>query len=373
MFKYSQKIRLNNFPKIFLLQIILVCLSIHSVMAQEYKLVWYDEFDGTAVDLSKWEFQIGNGQGGWGNNERQYYRAENASVEDGLLTITAKQESFNGFSYTSTRMRTLNKGDWKYGKLEIRAKMPFGKGIWPAIWMMPTDNVYGGWAASGEIDIMEYLGHETNKVHGTLHYGGSWPNNRNSGKSYSITGNGFNDDFHTFTIVWEEGRFDWYVDSVLYQTQTNWYTTGYEFPAPFDQRFHMILNMAVGGNWPGSPDSTTQFPQQFVIDYVRVYQQSATAVSLEENQVPAEFLLEQNYPNPFNSQTVINYSLSEPGYIKLSLYDIMGRLVKVLVNQRQESGVYKLSLDAADLSTGSYIYSLNAGSTNISRKLLLIK
>jgi beta-glucanase (GH16 family) len=170
--------------------------------------------------------------------------------------------------------------------------MPVGKGMWPAIWMMPTDNVYGGWAASGEIDIMEYLGHEANKVHGTLHYGGSPPGNKNSGKTYTLANGGFNDDFHTFTLIWEEGKIQWLVDGELYQTQTSWSTTGGSFPAPFDQRFHMILNLAVGGNWPGNPDATTVFPQEFVVDYVRVYQK-ATGVQEKEDQKPVGFLLDQ--------------------------------------------------------------------------------
>lgn len=241
-----------------------------------YKLVWHDEFDGAAIDLTKWEHEV-NAQGG-GNNELQYYtdRSQNSWVEDSVLVIQALKEHYTGpegtREYTSARLRTRNRGDWKYGRFEIRAKLPSGQGLWPAIWMLPTDWVYGGWAASGEIDIMELLGHEPQKVYGTLHYGGEWPNNVHTGDAYSLSGGSFTTDFHTFTLDWDSTQFRWYVDDILYQTQTSWYSTGYAYPAPFDQRFHLLLNVAVGGNWPGNPDNTTSFPQRMEVDYVRVFQ-----------------------------------------------------------------------------------------------------
>lgn len=241
-----------------------------------WELVWQDEFEGPEIDLSKWEHEV-NGRGG-GNNELQFYtdRPENSyidqSIEDGVLVIQAHEEAFRGKRYTSARMRTLNKGDWTYGRFDIRAKLPYGQGIWPAIWMLPTDNVYGTWAASGEIDIMELLGQQPNVVHGTLHYGGRWPNNVHSGTSYTLPTGDFSEAFHVFTIEWEPGEFRWYVDGEHYQTQTEWHTSDGEYPAPFDQRFHLLLNLAVGGNWPGRPNDTTTFPQQMLVDYVRVYQ-----------------------------------------------------------------------------------------------------
>ena len=238
-------------------------------------LVWNDEFDENGIDTDKWEHEV-NARGG-GNDELQYYtaRQENSFLKDGNLVIQAIKERYTGpegtRDYTSARLRTLNKGDWKYGRFDLRAKMPIGKGIWPALWMLPTDNVYGGWAASGEIDIMEYLGHEPNKVHGTLHYGGRYPNNTHTGTSYTLPAGNFSDDFHVFTLEWDQGEFRWYVDSNLYQTQTKWYSTNGEYPAPFDQRFHLVVNVAVGGNWPGDPDQTTVFPQTMELDYVRIF------------------------------------------------------------------------------------------------------
>ena len=240
-------------------------------------LVWSDEFDGTEVDPSKWSFMVGDGTSvglppGWGNNELQYYRAENATVADGFLTITAKEEDFLAHEYTSARLRTLGKGDWTYGRFEMRAKAPIGAGFWSAFWMLPSDSLYGGWAASGEIDIMEHLGDEPYRVLGTIHYGGPWPYNRYSGTHYDVPVGSLHDSFHTYAIEWELGEIRWYLDDVLYLTQNAWYSIGGPYPAPFNTDFHLLLNMAVGGNLPGPPNSFSQFPQELVVDYVRVYQ-----------------------------------------------------------------------------------------------------
>jgi len=243
-------------------------------------LVWSDEFDGTEVDTTKWSFQRGDGSEvslppGWGNNELQWYTDQNATVADGFLTITARNESVEpGWQYTSARLRSLNKGDWTYGRMEMRARMPLGKGLWSAFWMLPTDGVYGGWAASGEIDIVEYIGSNPGEIFGTIHFGGQWPANAFSTSRYNLSAGTFNEGFHEFAIEWEEGEIRWYVDGVHYATRTDWYSTGGDFPAPFDADFHLLLNLAVGGNLPGAPDANTQFPQEYVIDYVRVYQAS---------------------------------------------------------------------------------------------------
>jgi beta-glucanase (GH16 family) len=241
-------------------------------------LVWSDEFDGTEVDPGKWTFQLGDGTEvglppGWGNNELQYYQAENATVAGGLLTITARQESVAGYDYTSARLRSLGKGDWTFGRMEMRARMPIGQGFWPAFWMLPSDtSIYGPWAASGEIDIMEYIGSEPGRVFGSIHYGASFPGNVSSSTDYFLPSGTFNDDFHVFAVEWEFGEIRWYVDGMLFATRTDWFSTGGPYPAPFDVDFHLLLNLAVGGNLPGPPDGTSVFPQEYVIDYVRVYQ-----------------------------------------------------------------------------------------------------
>ena len=163
------------------------------------------------------------------------------------------------------------------------------------------------------------------------------------------------------------------MDGELYLTQTNWRTNGAAFPAPFDQKFHLILNLAVGGNWPGYPDNTTEFPQKFVIDYVRVYQDVSTGIEKEDQKKDVGFLLDQNYPNPFNSETKINYQLSNPEFVHLAVYDMLGRSVIELINQVQESGTHSVSFDASELSTGVYTYCLRVGNKYSSRKLILLK
>ena len=229
-----------------------------------WKLVWNDEFNGTSVDLTRWEYEV-NGDGG-GNNELQYYTASpsNSFVQDGKLTIRAQKETYLGKQYTSARMRTRNKGDWKHGRVEVRAKVPYGRGMWPAIWMLPTDWEYGGWPMSGEIDIMECLGQDPWTVYGTIHFGQSVAAHQQMGGKYTRSGESFAGDFHVFAVEWDSTSFQWFVDGIKYFAATK--------SSPFDKRFHLLLNVAVGGNWPGSPDEFTAFPQAMQVDYVRVYQ-----------------------------------------------------------------------------------------------------
>jgi hypothetical protein len=169
-------------------------------------------------------------------------------------------------------MRTATHGEWTYGRVEMRAKMPIGQGLWPAFWMLPTDEVYGGWAASGEIDIVEYLGHEPDQILTAIHYGGPWPENDFWSTSFELPAGTFNDGFHDFALEWGPHELRWYVDGSQVSCQSQWHSTSGAYPAPFDEDFHILLNMAVGGNLPGPPDPTVDFPQEFVVDYVRVLQ-----------------------------------------------------------------------------------------------------
>jgi beta-glucanase (GH16 family) len=241
-------------------------------------LVWHDEFEGRYIDTSKWEHEV-NAWGG-GNNELQYYtnRRENSFIRDGKLVIRAIKETYTGpegtREYTSARLRTFHKCDWKYGRFDIRAKLPEGKGLWPAIWMLPTDEVYGGWPASGEIDIMECLGQNPRKIYGTIHFGGPGNQHVYTGSSFELQKASFSEDFHVFTLIWDSTKIEWYVDGIQYYSTSKWFTINGNYPAPFDQRFYLILNLAVGGNWPGPPDETTIFPQEMIVDYVRVYQKN---------------------------------------------------------------------------------------------------
>lgn len=250
-----------------------------------WQLVWSDEFDGSAIDASRWEHEV-NCWGG-GNNEDQCYVADakNSFVEAGALHIVALHDYPSGAvggpgndpaivtkGHSSARLRTLNRGDFTYGRIEARLRLPYGQGLWPAFWMLPTDSVYGGWAASGEIDVMEAvnLAPGANLVYGTLHYGGAWPGNVHSGTSTSPATNAW-EDFHVYAIEWEEGEIRWFVDATHFATQNEWSSSAAAYPAPFNERFHLLLNVAVGGAWPGPPDASTTFPQEMIVDYVRVY------------------------------------------------------------------------------------------------------
>jgi beta-glucanase (GH16 family) len=244
-------------------------------------MIWADEFSGSAVDPANWEFQIGDGTSyglpsGWGNNELQFYRdvPANASVSGGVLRIVARQESFGGKSYTSARLRTRGRFEFAYGRVEARMKLPSTAGIWPAFWMLPTSSPYGGWAASGEIDIMESV-NVADRIYGTIHYGAPWPGNVSAGGQYA-PGTDFSQGFHTYSLEWEPNRMRWYVDGVLYRDISSavWFSSAAQNNprAPFDQPFHLLLNTAVGGNFPGNPNGGSQFPQTFEIDWVRVYQ-----------------------------------------------------------------------------------------------------
>jgi len=253
------------------------------------QLVWSDEFSGSTIGPD-WEHMIGDGTlyglpAGWGNNELQYYTAspENSYVSGGCLHIVARKNHL-GHSYTSARLRTKNRQDFLYGKIEARMKLPTTKGMWPAFWMMPTDEVYGGWAASGEIDVMEaFVTDFPKEIVGSIHYGGQWPNNEHQSYSYSGPGPGqtdFSEDFHIYTLEWEPNEFHWYVDGNLYGTTTSWWSSGGDYPAPFDQYFHILVNLAIGGDPVPPPDESTVFPQELVIDYIRVYQVASTPATI---------------------------------------------------------------------------------------------
>lgn len=240
-------------------------------------LVWSDEFDDAQLDPEVWFFESGDGSQygipGWGNNELQWYLPDNAALANGLLTITAKEESQSGKSFTSARLNTRDRFAFRYGRIEARIRLPGGQGLWPAFWLLPQDDVYGGWAASGEIDVMEAVnlgGFGGNNVHGTIHYGAEWPNNLFSGDTYMVATDATS-DFHVYALEWDEAEMRWYVDGVLFGLQNSWSTTSASFPAPFDQSFHILLNVAVGGDWPGSPEANTVFPVTMDVDYIRVY------------------------------------------------------------------------------------------------------
>ena len=231
-------------------------------------LVWSDEFDGESIDLSHWTYDLG--ASGWGNQELQNYTSdsENSYVNDGNLFIVARE---NGIHYTSARMKSIGLQEFQYGRIDVRAILPKGQGIWPAIWMLGANYPTVGWPACGEIDIMELIGSSPNTVHGTIHYGTDWTQHNYTGSGTSIPWTEtFSDEFHVFSIDWDENGITWLLDDQPFYTIDN-AVTGSQ-PYPFDNPFFFIMNIAVGGQWPGYPDATTEFPQFMAVDYVRVFQ-----------------------------------------------------------------------------------------------------
>ncbi len=254
------------------------CSTSKTGQGQFPNLLWSDEFDKDGlVDESKWSYDLGDGCPhlcGWGNRELQYYTLQstkNARVENGKLIIEAHKESKKKSAYTSARLITKTKGDFLYGKIEVRAKLPSGKGTWPAIWMLPTDRTkYGPWPACGEIDIMEFVGHEPDSIHGTVHTQ-AYNHRIFSQKGGSIAIKNLSNKFHTYTILWNEKKIEWFIDDKKYFEFQNEEKTFKEWP--FDQPFHLILNLAVGGTWGGEKGvDDSIWPQRMEIDYVRVYQ-----------------------------------------------------------------------------------------------------
>jgi len=237
-------------------------------------LVWSDEFDYTGLpNPAKWSYDTAGNSGGWGNNEKQFYtqaRLKNAEVKEGFLSITARKEEYKGFQYTSARLVTKGKGDWLYGRMEIRAKIPDGRGMWPAIWMLPTDWAYGGWPASGEIDIMENVGYNPFVIVASAHTE-KYNHSIGTQKSATINIPTCYSEFHVYTLEWEIKEYRVYVDDRLYFTFKN-EGSGYKV-WPYDKRFHLLLNVAVGGNWGGAQGiDDSVFPRTMVVDFVRIYQ-----------------------------------------------------------------------------------------------------
>jgi beta-glucanase (GH16 family) len=237
-----------------------------------YALVWNDEFSGTSLDLNNWNHEIGNGSNGWGNNELEYYTnsTKNTFVSNGNLIIEARKESISGFNYSSGRMTTQNKKTFKFGRIDIRAKLPVGKGIWPALWMLGTNITSVSWPACGEIDIMELIGTYPGRTHGTMHWKPVTGTNTSKGAAYNLPSGDFSNQFHVFSIIWTQDTLKWLVDDQLFLTTTKADVGAANYP--FNEPEFLIFNVAVGGNWPGSPDASTTFPQRMFVDYVRVFQ-----------------------------------------------------------------------------------------------------
>ena len=380
--------------------------TVEYALQKGWKLVWSDEFNGKDVDDTKWEWEQ-NCWGG-GNNELQCYtdRHKNSFLRDGKLVIQAHKETFRGLAnveesgskekrtlpYTSARMRTKNKGDWTFGRIDVRAKLPAGQGLWPAIWMLPTDSKYGIWAASGEVDILEMVSQDpedpNKEVHATLHYGRTWPNNIYSGSTYEFEGTDPTKEFHTYSLEWADGEMRWYINDHHWVTQyaSGWWTQvpdkngdlyNVEGNAPFNERFHLLINLAVGGTWPGDPDDKTKFPAEMEVDFVRVYSCPGAEASLrgcatknrraERNfgtQAPEIIQYDPNFINAdvvdvFTDEAIPPYSLSTyaaGGSIETLLVDAGDRGKVTQMSFKTDQGVaYWQSLQGHDFTPFQYI------------------
>ena len=312
--------------------------------AEGYTLVWSDEFDGSSLDMDKWSYELGNWKlddagnyitNGWGNNEQEFYTSQNTEVNNGILTISAKKENWTdekqgSYEYTSSRISTQHKFSACGGKIEVRARCDSGKSLWPAIWMLPEDSVYGGWALSGEIDIMEGWGSTPEKICGTIHFGGAWPNNTYLTNDYIFPQGDSTINWHTYSIEWEKDEIRWYVDDVLYSTPKDWYSEGFSYPAPFDQNFYLILNLAVGGHFDGidgiyaEPATFADGPKHFDIDYVRVYNKKDSQMTpTKQTSLALDNYMEGSEASVVNKEGCTAVNIKNTGELE---YAVMGLL-----------------------------------------------
>ncbi len=333
------------------------------------RLLWSDEFDGDALDPAKWGYELGNWKldasgnyvtNGWGNNEQEFYTDQNTSVRDGILTIAARKEHHTDpvqgeYEYTSARLSSQHLFSTCGGRIEVRARCDAGKSLWPAIWMLPEDSVYGGWAASGEIDIMEGWGSTPEKICGTIHFGDVWPNNTYLTNDYTFPAGDSAENWHTYAVEWESGEIRWYVDDVLYSTQTDWHSAGHAYPAPFDQSFYLILNLAVGGHFDGidgvhaDPATFADGEKQFQIDYVRVYDLGGDFTPTPVTSLPLEAYIEDADAVLTNKDGETTITVNSAGTLE---YGVMGL---IRGKQVRAGETHTLSFDAASTAAREMI------------------
>ncbi|MDJ0938375.1 MAG: family 16 glycosylhydrolase [Woeseiaceae bacterium] len=330
-------------------------------------LVWSDEFDDAQLDPELWFFESGDGSQfgipGWGNEELQWYLPDNARLEDGKLIITAKRETVvredGNFDYTSARINTRDRFAVKYGRIEASIKLPSGQGLWPAFWMLAQDSPYGNWPSSGEIDIMEAVNLDGtpgiggigggNEIFGTLHFGGG-PFGRIIDSSEYTPSPDVTEDFHTYAVEWDEFEIRWYFDGILYGTKNSWVSDAAPYPAPFDQPFYILLNVAVGGNFPGSPNSATPFPATMEVDYVRVYSgQEPAAAPVDPGVIPEDVVYSSdpiNIPENFGPPGGIQDFGSGAGFANVLTDPSFSRVLRVTSGDAYDPGVVDVGFAA---------------------------
>ncbi len=324
--------------------------------------VWSDEFDGPDIDTSIWTFDIGGG--GWGNNELQYYtdRTENARIENGCLIIEAHREEYGGKSYTSARLKTLGLRCVKYGCIEVRARVPSVLGAWPAIWMPGNSIESVGWPACGEIDIMEHV-NTSDVVHGAMHW---WDTCH---AYYGGTAVYAPDVWHVYGAQWTPSSISWFIDGRKFLEAD--IENGVNGTSEFHLPFHLLLNLAIGGNWPGLEVDTSQFPLRFEVDYVRVDTCGAGTGASVPVAASLSMRLDEIYPNPATGEAAITYELPARACARLAIHDMLGRVVAVLSDGVQEQGKHTLHTDIAGLRDGAYLCRLESGGASAGKVLII--
>ncbi len=337
--------------------------------SQSYQLVWFENFDGSELDTNSWKYETG---GNWYNNEIQYYtdREKNIRLENSKLIIEAHKEDYGNRNHTSARIKTQGKKFFKYGRIDARIKLPRGQGIWPAFWMMGENEPSVGWPACGEIDVVEMIGGSNRErtIYGTAHWSHNGSHAEYGGMN-SLASGAYSDDFHVYSIEWNEQEIKWLVDGNQYHVID---ITPSQL-SEFHQEFFFLLNVAVGGDWPGYPDQTTEFPQRMEVDYIRVVQYLPTAVDdIEQNTYEMSFSI---YPNPFNSAMNILVNSNSAGRVD-SRIEILNTLGQVIHAEKRKlsNGTNKISWSPSfDLNSGVYFIRLSADNYYQTKKVVYLK
>ncbi|MBN2089544.1 family 16 glycosylhydrolase [candidate division KSB1 bacterium] len=352
--------------------LLILLLMVSSVYSQNWKLVWSDEFEYNGLpDSKKWGYEVGYIR----NNELQYYtkaRPENARVANGMLLIESRKEAYQSHKYTSASLITKETASWTYGRIEVRAKIPTGKGMWPAIWMLGVNISTVGWPDCGEIDIMENVGFDPNRIHANIHCN-AYNHVKNTGKGNSILIDKPYQGFHIYAIEWFTDHIDFFVDSLKYFTFKN-EGTGWKV-WPFDKKHYLILNSAIGGAWGGAQGMDDSiFPQRFYIDYVRVYEQTSSSHVEQPSEKFLDFELYQNFPNPFNPATQISFSIKDQQDVNLKFFNEQEHLVNAFEYPSLAPGFHRYTFDGRNLPSGVYFCQLatELGET-VSKKMILMK
>lgn len=312
-----------------------------------WSLMWSDEFSGNTLNTNNWNFDIGTGNWGWGNNELQYYTNSNQNLflANGLLHIMAKQQAFGTSNYTSARINSSNKFNFTYGRIEARIKLPMGQGLWPAFWLLGQNINEVSWPACGEIDVMEHV-NNNDYINGTLHW------NQNGHQYNGSTASFDPEAFHQYMIEWDENKIQWFIDGISFKTMN---ITSNNMSA-FHQPFFVILNLAVGGLWPGSPDNTTVFPSEMLVDYVRYYQPEIVNDISEEQNAELRYYISNDKLFVLNNENLMG---------DYKLIDISGKTAHSGIIGSNEG------ISLSGISTGLYFLQINGSSKNWIQKIYI--